>query len=337
MIYIIDLESIPTRYTSEWKWFVPQWLQENGLDVTVIEGDQEIPEMTTPGAFLNFGGTNMYKATQVHQISRLFVEDKIQDGDQFIFTDAWHPGVINLKYMSELLGKKITIHSLWHAGSYDPNDFLGRLIGDAEWIRYAEASFFESYDYNWVATDSHEKQIHQVFPDVKLYHTGWPMSYTKELLERVKQSQRKNIIVFPHRIAPEKRLDLFDELSKRPELSHYEFRVPMQENLTKEQYHKLLGTARFAISFAEQETLGISMYEAACAGAIPIVPNRLSYVEMYGLMWRKADTVDSVVETILHYETEDLDDFVNELADTLHHEYFSSTKLLNKIKEINAR
>jgi hypothetical protein len=127
MIYIIDLESIPTRYTSEWKWFVPQWLWENLLDVTVIEGDQEIPEMTTPGAFLNFGGTNMYKATQVHQISRLFVEDKIQDGDQFIFTDAWHPGVINIKYMSKLLGKNITLHGLWHAGSYDPNDFLRQI------------------------------------------------------------------------------------------------------------------------------------------------------------------------------------------------------------------
>ena len=102
MIYLIDLESIPTRYTSEWKLFVPKWLQENGVEVTVIEGDHKIPEMTTPGAFLNFGGTNMYKSTQVHKISQLFVEDKIQDGDQIVFTDAWHPGVINIKYMSKI-------------------------------------------------------------------------------------------------------------------------------------------------------------------------------------------------------------------------------------------
>jgi glycosyltransferase involved in cell wall biosynthesis len=337
MIYVVDLESIPTRYTSEWKWFVPQWLQENGLEVTVIEGDQEIPEMTTPGAFLNFGGTNMYKATQVHQISRLFVEDKIQDGDQFVFTDAWHPGVINIKYMSKLLGKDITLHGLWHAGSYDPNDFLGRLIGNEKWIRNAEASFFEAFDYNWVATYSHEKQIRNVFPDVKLHHTGWPMSYTRDLLDRAKQKERKPIIVFPHRIAPEKRLDLFEELSKRPELSHYEFRVPMQENLTKDQYHNLLGTARFAVSFAEQETLGISMYEAACAGAVPIVPNRLSYVEMYYDGFKTDGTVDAVVNKILELESHDLQREANDQANLLHEHFFSATKLLNKLKEINAR
>jgi hypothetical protein len=296
----------------------------------IIEGDSHIPNMTTPGAFLNFAGTNMYKSTQVHAISRLFLEDKINNGDKFLFTDAWHPGVINLKYMATLLNKQIEIHGLWHAGSYDPNDFLGRLIGDDKWIRNAEATFFASYDYNWVATSSHIHQINHIFPDVKLNLTGWPMHYTKSLLA-AHQSVKENIIVFPHRIAPEKRVDLFNELAMRPELQHYEFIIPMELGLTKQQYHSLLGRAKFSISFAEQETLGISMYESVCAGAIPIVPDRLSYVEMYGSMWRKADTVDSVVDTILHYETEDLSDFVNELANTLHHEYFSSTKLLNKI------
>ena len=40
--------------------------------------------------------------------------------------------------MAELLGVDITIGGLWHAGSYDPQDFLGRLIGDKPWVRHAE-------------------------------------------------------------------------------------------------------------------------------------------------------------------------------------------------------
>ena len=40
--------------------------------------------------------------------------------------------------MAELLGVDISIGGLWHAGSYDPHDFLGRLIGDKPWVRHAE-------------------------------------------------------------------------------------------------------------------------------------------------------------------------------------------------------
>ena len=82
---------------------------------------------------------------------------QVKEGDHIIFTDAWHPGITNIKYMSELLGVKVITHALWHAGSYDPQDFLGRLIGNASWVRHAEKSFFHSYDHNYFATDFHVK------------------------------------------------------------------------------------------------------------------------------------------------------------------------------------
>ena len=144
-IFLIDLESVSTRYTVEWKWHVPEKLRNLEHEVEVISGPEDIPRATTPGAFLNFGGTNIYKSRQVEQISRLFCEGRISSGDHFIFTDAWHSGIINLKYMSELLQIPVKIHALWHAGSYDPQDFLGRLIGNKGWIRHAEKSFFLCY------------------------------------------------------------------------------------------------------------------------------------------------------------------------------------------------
>ena len=36
--------------------------------------------------------------------------------------------------------------------SYDPRDFLGRLIGDKPWVRNAERSMFECYDNNFYAS-----------------------------------------------------------------------------------------------------------------------------------------------------------------------------------------
>jgi glycosyltransferase involved in cell wall biosynthesis len=339
-IFLVDIESVPTRYTCEWKTHVPQLLRDNGFDVEVIEGDLNIPDATTPGAFLNFGGTNMYKATQAHRLAELFTYGEIKAGDQIVFTDAWHPAVINVKYMSELLNIPVVMHGLWHAGSYDPFDFLGRLVGNKPWIRKAEKSMMECYDHNWVATNAHHSLVNKTYDilfDVRWDKTGWPMEYTKDMIAPKMWAKKENIIVFPHRIAPEKRLDLFQELASRPELAHYQFCVAMEMNLTKKEYHELLQRAKFAVSFADQETLGISMYEAACAGACPIVPNRLSYNEMYSPMFKRADSVDDAVCAILEYENNDITTDIAQLVTILHENFFSATNLINKIKEYNER
>jgi len=62
MIYIVDLEAVESRYTGQWKIHVPDLLKKAGHNVQVISGPEDIPSATTPGAFLNFGGTNIYKS-----------------------------------------------------------------------------------------------------------------------------------------------------------------------------------------------------------------------------------------------------------------------------------
>jgi hypothetical protein len=339
-VFLVDLESVPTRYTCEWKTHVPKLLRDNGFDVVVVEGDLNIPEATTPGAFLNFGGTNMYKATQVHKLAEMFTKGCIEAGDHIIFTDAWHPGIINVKYMSELLNIPVVTHGLWHAGSYDPNDFLGRLVGDKPWIRHAEQSMIASYNHNWIATAAHfdlMRKTYDVYLNPTFNRTGWPMEYTHDMIAPKLWAKKENIIVFPHRIAPEKRLDLFQELASRPELKHYQFCIAMEMNLTKTEYHELLQRSKFAVSFADQETLGISMYESACAGAFPIVPNRLSYTEMYDPLFKQADSIDEAVTAILKYEQQDLSEPIAQLVNKLHNNFFSATNLINNLKEYNER
>lgn len=353
-IYLVDIESIPNRYSCEWKTEFPYFLETNlpEFKIVLIEGRKEVPEAVTPGAFINFGGTNIYKSDQIARLSELFTLDEINDGDHIIFADAWHPGIINIKYMASLLNKNIILHGLWHAGSYDKWDFLGRLIGNEPWINSAEKSFFHCYDYNWFATSFHINMFSLgVFKDTneknQPYHrTGWPMHYTKSMLAN--NYAKKNIIIYPHRLAPEKRIDLFKNMKQDSRLSNFEFIIPMELNLTKSEYHELLKKSKYVVSFAEQETLGISIYEGLCAGAIPIVPDRLSYSEMYSNIFKfkihhdDKVMVQNAIESILSFEKivhnepfeflkikSCIDNEINRISKR----YFEATELVNSIKQ----
>jgi len=278
--YIVDIEAVDTRYTKQWKEYLPKQLQRaTNMDVKIISGG-ETPQATTPGAFLNFGGTNVYKSKQLEQIGEMFCAGTIKDGDYFLYTDAWNPTVIQLRYMAELLGVDIRIGGLWHAGSYDPHDFLGRLIGDKPWVRHAERSMYECYDDNYFATQFHidlfAKSLRM--DQNKNHRVGWPMEYLANSLDSYKGMQKRNLILFPHRVAPEKQVEIFRDLKEQ--LPQFEFVVCQEQTLSKNEYHNLLGEAKVVFSANLQETLGISWYEGALVNALPMVPDRLSYSEM---------------------------------------------------------
>jgi hypothetical protein len=349
-VFLVDLEAVETRYTGQWKTHVPDLLEGAGHAVTIIQGPSDIPNATTPGAFLNFGGTNIYKARQVEEIARLFTGGKVVDGDHFLFTDAWHPGIINLKYMAELLGIKVKIHALWHAGSYDPQDFLGRLIGDADWVRHSEKAFFHAIDYNYFATDFHIDMFcfnlfkcpRWMFED-RILRTGWPMEYMPEALEPYKNLAKRDLILFPHRLAPEKQVEIFRDLAQT--LPQYEWIVCQDQTLTKDEYHPLLGQAKMVFSANLQETLGISCYEGAVVGAVPLVPDRLSYSEMYNDVFKyPSEWTESWDNYIKHKDEliamiknhiENYDNLIPKIqqqADSLHNCFFSATALLENIK-----
>jgi hypothetical protein len=354
-VFLVDLEAVETRYTGQWKTHLPSLLKQKGHNVQVIAGPTDIPSATTPGAFLNFGGTNIYKSSQVEQISRLFCNGRISAGDHFIFTDAWHPGIVNLKYMSELLGIPVVTHGLWHAGSYDPQDFLGRLVGDKPWVRHAEQSFFHAFDHNYFATQFHIDMFAKNLLNANLgtmyYHkesnkivrSGWPMEYMTDTLLMYKNMPKRDLILFPHRIAPEKQVEIFRDLKEQ--LPQYEFVICQEQQLTKNEYHNLLGEAKLVFSANLQETLGISWYEGAVVDAIPMVPDRLSYSEMamsefkYPSEWTESFEAYNthrhlVVDQIINY-MENYQKFLpclNTQVGVLHENFFSCNDLLKKLQ-----
>lgn len=283
------LEPLETRYTGQWFEGFPRLIREaaeaRGSDVEVINvAGEQVSFEPTPGAFLDFGGTNIWKNTQINELARAFATGEIKAGDKVLFTDAWHTGILQVRYMSELLGIPVEIHSMWHAGSYDPQDFLGRLIKDKTWTYETERAMFYASTYNYFATEFHRDMFLDVLfgntdENAKCVLSGQPHNVLIEKLEPFKGMVKKRKVLFPHRVAPEKQVEIFRDLAAH--MPDTEFVVCQDKKLTKDEYHTLLGESMVVFSANLQETLGISAMEGVLVGAYPFLPNRLSYTEMY--------------------------------------------------------
>lgn len=169
------------------------------------------------------------------------------------------------------------------------------------------------------------------------------MEYMPDTLSMYKNMPKRDLILFPHRIAPEKQVEIFRDL--KDHLPQYEFVVCQDHQLTKNEYHNLLGEAKLVFSANLQETLGISMYEGALTDAIPMVPDRLSYSEMFEDMWKypsewtsnwnsyithRKELCDKIVDFMENYKN--YAKFIPQQAHSLNEDFFSCKTLLDMLK-----
>jgi hypothetical protein len=177
----------------------------------------------------------------------------------------------------------------------------------------------------------------------KIVLTGWPMEYMVDTLAPYKGLKKRDLILFPHRIAPEKQVDIFRDLATH--LPQYEFVVCQDQQLTKHEYHTLLGEAKLVFSANLQETLGISWYEGAIVDAVPMVPDRLSYTEMafdtfkYPSKWTEDFSTYQLYRPQLCKVIIEHMEFYNKRlpmlakqTESLRDNFFSATNLLNNIR-----
>ena len=213
-IYIIPIEPIDQRYTKQWYDNIPvvleQQIAERNLDyhVVTIDGEDFKPDVRTEGAFLDFGATNVYKSTQTTAVSKLFSNGKVKAGDKFLITDAWNFIITPIKYMSDLLDIPVEIHSIWHAGAYDPSDILGYKM-QPDWPNHVEKSWYHSSDYNYYATNFHKDMFlrNLNIPQGnynKAIRSGQPHELIVDNLTQYQTTPKTNTVMWPHRYNDDK-------------------------------------------------------------------------------------------------------------------------------------
>lgn len=308
-LWLFDIEPHEQRYTSEWQVELPTQINaamrqfaEGKWQLEVISGDTAT-QTPTEGAFLNFAETNIYKSAQTAEFARLIQEGYVGEDDRVFFADAWHPGVIVVRYMSDLLGLGLSIRVMWHAGSYDTWDALGQKIKDKRWSYNFERAVYCAAGKNYFATEYHKRKfLKKIQPpdEARTKVVGWPMEYLWGKLPDLVGHGLKDTILFPHRLAPEKQPEVLRLLE--PMLPEYRICFAQETQLSKAEYHQELARAVAVFSANLQETLGIGVFEGLLAGAVPIVPYRLSYREIYQHRCYPSDWTTSLEAAETHAE-----------------------------------
>jgi len=324
-IVVFALEKVETRYTAEWFEGVPKEIARTAsekfgegrvrlhlgqtaeavlghaietlsskrawrdFDCVVINLPGKMPVQTaSSGAFLNFTSTNTWKSTQLEAFCSLV--PYLPQDTTILFTDAWNPAIINVRYISDLENKDWKMAAIWHAGVHDQWDFLGRIIpkkhpedGQNNWAMLFEKGIFQALDKNVFTTDFYRDHFSKVMGfdrnHPKFMRSGHPNQELLHLLKPVPVWDKEPIILFPHRIAPEKQLEIFKDLETQ--LPDFQFIVAQEKQLSKKEYRELMSKSLVSYSAALQETHGIAQVEAILCSTMPVSPNRLSYTEMY--------------------------------------------------------
>lgn len=212
-IHLVQLEPLKERYTDWWETFIPEQLKSEGHEVNIIKAEP-LTTTVTQGTVLDACGTNFYKMQQLATICKMFHNKEIQNGDRFLITDLWFPGVEAIRYMADIAGVNIKIYGVWHAGSITNEDFMQP---SHSWAKFFELGFFRICNAVFVGSEYSKNSIierllpYALEPDAnnignKIIATGMPLDYKK--LAKI-QEPKEPIILFPNRFDIEKRPNVF--------------------------------------------------------------------------------------------------------------------------------
>lgn len=284
----MQLEPLESRYTEQWSRWIPSALDTLDVEYRVIDW-KKLTDKIEVWDVLDVYWTHYWKFSQMQRLMQMFQEWKVKDWDEIWFADLWFPWIEALAYIRSLTWIQFKVTGVLHAWTWDEKDFTFRYWMD-KWAKGFEQTMFQLVDTVYVATEFHKNMILDDLLE------EWGFAFAADVSDKIKvtgiffdanecrmkagvQKRVKWLVVFPHRLAPEKSPELFDKLASELSHTNFAFVKTIEVTSTKEEYYKMLASAEYSISFEWQETFGYSTLEAAALGCQPLVFNGMSYKE----------------------------------------------------------
>lgn len=287
MIYL-PLEHLEQRYTTYFDRDICNYLQKNDIKYRYI-APNTLSNKIVHGSFLDANSTVYRQFNQLCEVIKLLANGEIDKNETIFTTDIWNFALMCIPYINYFTESNIKVQGVLHAGSFTDTDFVRQM---ERVYKGFEESIFDICDKIFVASNFIKNDVIQkryVQPQ-KIEVTGIPLDWEK--IASYNCSHKENIIVFNGRNVDEKQPHLFDLLQTR--LPQYRYVNTQKLKLSKPDYYELLSRAKCVVSFALQENFGIGVQEAVAFGCIPVVPNRLVYVEQFEKIYRYNDFYDCV-------------------------------------------
>lgn len=298
-VIFLPIEPLEERYTAQMLRWVEDALKSLGVEYRIVLPATKDYQSIKHGQWLDTYSTTRYRSDQISLVATQFENGFIKDGDVFLVGDVWYPGIEAIRLMADLSHIKIKIAGWHYAGTADPADLLHRELGD--WARTWEHWLMNyGLDAVCVGSEFHKNMLRASFGrKVEIYPLGlaWQPDEVKQYA--TPRGQRSKIVVFPHRIAPEKDPEAFYELARIYKDSGWQFVVSTNNarvaekvmvdpkakyisvawHKNKQDYYKFLAQCSIYYSNATQETFGYSLHEAIALGLAVVAPMRCSYPE----------------------------------------------------------
>jgi len=304
MLWYLPLERLDERYTALMDDQILRALADRRTAYLRVDGEP-LSDTIDTGAFLDAASTTHFKATQLAKVAAAFRNGVVQDGDKFLVSDLWFPGIEAIPYMAYFHGVKVEVWGIVHAGSWTETDFVRDM---RDWARHIETGWFKFAKGLFVGSEFHklEMTMRERVDRDKVHVTGLAFS-TQDLWDAVGgRPEKRDLVVFAGRQDAEKQPWLFDELAERCKDTGAEFLKTMSFKFDKPTYLRLLAESKVIFSAALQENFGYAVLEAATLGATPVVPDRLAYTEMYPAECRYRD-MDEAEARVRRFLKEPLD------------------------------
>ena len=308
MVIYFPLEHIESRYTTHLDRDILSYLKAENIPFVYME-PKVLSNQIKNGSFLDADNTIYRQFSQMNQLIEGLLNGTIPKDSTLFITDIWNFGIMAIPYLNFFGNYNLKVKGVLHAGSFTDTDFVRSM---ERYYKNFEDTIFDICDEIFVGSEFIKNDIIQkriINPD-KIVVTGLPMDF--EVMNQVKESMRdfqfkkENIIVFNGRNVDEKQPYLFELMKQHFKNHPYKFVNTQQEKLSKTEYYQLLARAKVVVSFALQENFGYGIQEAVYLGCVPVVPNRLAYVEQFDSRFRYNTFEESISMVRTHMANEKL-------------------------------
>jgi len=363
-LYYMGLEPYEARYTLQLQDWNTEAFEKRELDYVIVPGDLLTTDQSiVTGQVLDAHGRSYFGMSQMMSLVKLMKEGEVTSEDCIFFEDMFQPGIESLPYIMDQVAEehrpKVYVRCL--AQSIDPDDFV-HVWGMEKWMGLYEKMVNE-FVTGVLATNeemvAHMKIAGWTAPIYNISGLAFGKDEVRRRLLELEEfkpfEERKMRVAFTARWDQEKQpdfyMDLIEEWYKRYGKDHgIEFcllsggelrsnndsymkrtkklqkqkKLVIHENLSKNDYYRILNDTRVVFNCALQDWVSNTVSEGDALGCNVLFPAYRSFPETFAndrdrlyIPWSLDDVIDKMhpLLSVTHPNQGKISDWTNGTID----------------------